>query len=141
MCSNEKRRTRQAKIRVYREKIRAEGRAGHAAHKGEAGEGRRRRRLAQRLSQRWRRLQRRYGLSREDYETLLARQGGACGICKQARSRTACRRSQSRHRQGARPAVPKVQSRARLLRGGPALADEGGRLSGKSSARRLVVAR
>ena len=33
MCSNEKRRTRQAKIRVYREKIRAEGRAGHAAHK------------------------------------------------------------------------------------------------------------
>ena len=27
--------------------------------------------------------QRRYGLSREEYETLLARQGGACGICKQ----------------------------------------------------------
>ena len=83
MCSNEKRRTRWAKIRVYREKIRAEGRAGHAAHQDEAGEGRRRRRLAQRLAQRWRRLQRRYGLSREDYETLLARQGGACGICKQ----------------------------------------------------------
>jgi hypothetical protein len=83
MCSNEKRRTRRAKIRVYREKIRAEGRAGHAAHQDEAGEGRRRRRLAQRLAQRWRRLQRRYGLSREDYETLLARQGGACGICKQ----------------------------------------------------------
>jgi hypothetical protein len=83
MCSNETRLRRQARIRVYREKIRAQGRASHAAHKDEAGEGRRRRRLAQRLSQRWRRLQRRYGLSREDYETLLARQGGACGICKQ----------------------------------------------------------
>jgi Recombination endonuclease VII len=83
MCLNEERGTRQAEIRVYREKIRAEGRAGHAAHRGEAGERRRRRNVAQRLSQRWRRVRRRYGLSREDYETLLARQGGACGICKQ----------------------------------------------------------
>lgn len=83
MCSNEKRRTRRAKIQVYREKIRAQWRAGQAAHRGEAGGRRRRRSLAQRLSQRWRRLRRRYGLSREDYETLLARQGGACGICKQ----------------------------------------------------------
>jgi hypothetical protein len=83
MSWNEKRRTRHAKVRAYRETIRAQRRAFRAGRKDEAGERGRRRSLAQRLAQRWRRLQRCYGLSRYDYEALLARQGGACGICKQ----------------------------------------------------------
>jgi hypothetical protein len=71
------------KDREYRERRQARTRAYNAAPKDEAGGRGRRRNLAQRLAQRWRRLQRRYGLSRDDYEALLARQGGACGICKQ----------------------------------------------------------
>src|SRR3979409_894096 len=73
------------KDREYRERRQARTRAYNAAPKDEAGGRGRRRNLAQRLAQRWRRLQRRYGLSRDDYEALLARQGGACGICKQPR--------------------------------------------------------
>ena len=74
MCCNDKQRTRHAHVRAYREKISAERRVG---------ERRRRRSPAQRLAQRWQRLRRCYGLSRQDYEALLASQGGACGICKQ----------------------------------------------------------
>jgi hypothetical protein len=70
--------------REYRDRRNAQTRACHAANKKEdVNEGRRPRSLAQRILQRWRRLQRCYGLSREDYEALLADQGGACGICKQ----------------------------------------------------------
>ena len=73
MCCQDKQRTRDAHVRAYREKIDAERRAGE----------RRRRR---RESQRWRRLRRCYGLSRRDYEAMLAEQGGACAICKQCPS-------------------------------------------------------
>ena len=35
---------------------------------------------------RWTRaIKRRYGLSREAFDALLARQGGVCGICKKHR--------------------------------------------------------
>ena len=57
MCCNDKQRTRDAHVRAYRAKISAERRAGE---------------------------RRRYGLSRQDYEALLAKQGGACAICRQS---------------------------------------------------------
>ena len=76
MCCNDKQRTRHAHVRAYREKISAERRAS---------ERRRRRSLAQRW-ERWRRLRRCYALSRQEYEALLARQDGACAICKQSPS-------------------------------------------------------
>ena len=56
-----------------------------------------------------------YGISREQYEGLLAKQGGVCGICRKPPARAAVRRSFPRHRQGARAALPQVQHRARLL--------------------------
>ena len=35
-----------------------------------------------RIVDRWVILQRRYGLSREDFDAMMAQQGGACAICK-----------------------------------------------------------
>jgi hypothetical protein len=78
---NEKRRKRYAEDSDYREKRKAKRRAHHAAHKEEVSESKRRSGWRKRLSVRWRRLLRCYGLSMEQYETLLAKQGGVCAIC------------------------------------------------------------
>jgi hypothetical protein len=76
----------------YREKIRASHRAYSQSHKKEIAESRRlkwqldsvyRERQRARL-RRWRQINRietRYGISREQYEAMVARQGGLCAIC------------------------------------------------------------
>jgi recombination endonuclease VII len=70
------------KDREYRERRRARTRG--AAHEEDVDQ-RRTESLAQRLSQWWR-LRQGDGLSRRDYEALLAMQGGACAICRQSTS-------------------------------------------------------
>ena len=78
---NAKRRKRYAEDADYRERRKAECRAYHAAHREKNNERQRRRGWAKKLPDFWRRLARFYGISREQYETLLAQQGGVCGIC------------------------------------------------------------
>jgi hypothetical protein len=78
---NEKQR-RYAEDPEYREKRKAYRREYYAAHEEQEKERQRLRSWARRLSDRWRRLERIYGISMERYEALLARQGGVCGICK-----------------------------------------------------------
>jgi hypothetical protein len=79
---NEKRRKRYAEDEEYRERIKAERRAYHAAHREKDNERQRRRSWAKKLADRWRRLRWAYGISMEQYEALLARQRGVCGICR-----------------------------------------------------------
>jgi hypothetical protein len=79
---NEKRRKRYAEDEEFRERVKAQKRALRAAHREEINERRRLKSLAKRLSDRWLRLRRVYGISKNDYEAMLARQGGVCGICR-----------------------------------------------------------
>jgi hypothetical protein len=79
---NAKRRKRYAEDEDYRERCKAHSRAYHAAHRERDNERQRRRGWAKKLSDFWHRLARAYGISREQYEGLLARQGGVCGICR-----------------------------------------------------------
>jgi hypothetical protein len=69
---------------AHRDEINAKARAAYARDDGY----RRRKRLA---GNKWyspeKRLAQVYGLSVEDYNAMLARQGGACAICKQAPTR------------------------------------------------------
>src|SRR5262245_60306071 len=94
----------QARTRRYREdpdhaaKTRAYNRAWYAAHKEEIT-ARARRDWAENpyyKSEEWaqrsrnRRLRSNYGLSIEDYNALLARQGGACAICRKQPEQRLC---------------------------------------------------
>ena len=87
---NEKRRKRYAEDEEYRERRKAESRAHHAAHREKDNERQRRRSWAKKLSDFWRRLARFYGISREQYEGLLAKQGGVCGICRKPPQEPLC---------------------------------------------------
>jgi hypothetical protein len=79
---NEKRRKRYAEDEDYRERVKAERRVFRAAHREEINERQRSRSLATRLSDRWQRLRRAYGISKDQYEAMLARQAGVCAMCK-----------------------------------------------------------
>ncbi len=68
-------RKRSAEDPDYRKRKRAYRRAYWAAHKDEINARRRGKREAESL-------RRRYGMSLDDRDALLARQGGVCGICK-----------------------------------------------------------
>ena len=82
----------------HAEKVRARNRAWYAAHKEEISARARRdwaenpyyksEEWAQRL--RNRRLKTTYGLSIDDYNALLARQGGACAICRKQPEQRLC---------------------------------------------------
>jgi hypothetical protein len=90
----------QARRRRYREdldfgeKIRAYNRAWYAAHKEEINARQRRKRAED--PEEWvhrsrnHRLRFLYGLSIEDYNALLAQQGGACAICRKQPAHRLC---------------------------------------------------
>jgi recombination endonuclease VII len=78
----EKNRKRYAEDEEFRERVKAQKRISRAAHKEEINERRRLKSLAKRLADRWLRLRQVYGISKDEYETMVARQGGVCGICK-----------------------------------------------------------
>jgi recombination endonuclease VII len=98
---NERRRKRYAEDPEYRARTLAYNRAYNAAHR-EAISARRRHRWdtdpeyqeKQRARHRgkarasW--LKANYGISLEDYELMLRRQGGACAICKKKPDKTLC---------------------------------------------------
>ena len=69
---NEKRRKQYAEDKDYREAILARNRAFRVAHRDEINA---RARPEKRLAQV-------YGLSPQDYDAMLAEQGGVCAICK-----------------------------------------------------------
>jgi hypothetical protein len=89
---------RYAEDAEFRERTRAYNRAYHAAHKDEINALRRRRwvedprrKEQQRRSyrpQNWRKYY--YGMSQEDYDRLVARQGGACAICGKRPAKALC---------------------------------------------------
>jgi hypothetical protein len=87
---NAKRRKRYTEDLEHRERRKAQHRAYYAVHKEQIKERQRRRSWAKKLSDFWRRLARFYGISREQYEGLLAKQGGVCGICRKPPQEPLC---------------------------------------------------
>ncbi len=95
---NERRRKPHAQEEEHRKRKRDHSRAYHAAHRAEINERKRRRwathseARARALSEihRANRLRRQYGISLAQYELILARQNGACAICRQKSKRTLC---------------------------------------------------
>jgi hypothetical protein len=91
---NARRRKQYAEDKDYREAVLARNRAFRVAHREEFNERARhayasddrrrakRRRDHSRTYRREERLKQVYGLSVEDYDAMLAQQGGVCGICK-----------------------------------------------------------
>jgi len=77
--NNVDRKERYARDAHYRVHVSARQRAYNQAHKHEISVGRQ-----------GRYLKSRYGLSREDYAALLARQGGVCAICGKPPEKTLC---------------------------------------------------
>jgi hypothetical protein len=73
------RKQRYAQDSEYRARESARRRAYHRAHKHEISTRRQ-----------GGHLERRYGISREDYAALLARQGGVCAICAKPSKKTLC---------------------------------------------------
>src|SRR5713226_675782 len=95
---NERRRKPHAQEEEHRKRKRDHSRAYHAAHRAEINERKRRRwathseARARALSEihRANRLRRQYGISLAQYELILARQNGACAICREKSERTLC---------------------------------------------------
>jgi Recombination endonuclease VII len=75
---SERRKKRYAEDPEYRERTLADNLAWKEAHYDQVIEARRRKYAENPPS----RLQRMYGISDQDYEAMLARQGGTCAICK-----------------------------------------------------------
>jgi Recombination endonuclease VII len=87
---NAARRKRYAANPDMRRKARASARRYRRAHKAEIAEQRRLHRKQHPEAERKQRLRSTYGLSWDEYQAMLARQGGFCAMCKTKSNRPLC---------------------------------------------------